>query len=160
VGRGRVIDWIVITGVRPYDGRYEFDLADQEPTTREWGWIKRLSGYLPVGIGDGLEGADPELFCVFAAIALKRAGKITQQEVEAVFNRLADAPFPAAVRLESDELEDAEGDAGPPPSSSNGSSSTSGDSSTTSSESSDSDPSPTGTPASATSVSVPARWGN
>ena len=38
---------LVITGMRPYDGRYPFDLYEQAFTVREWGWIKRLTGYLP-----------------------------------------------------------------------------------------------------------------
>ena len=49
-------------------------LEGRELTTREWGWIKRLSGYLPLNIEDGL--GDPELVIVFAAIALRRAGKV------------------------------------------------------------------------------------
>ena len=40
-------------GVPPYDGRYDFDLEGRELTTREWGWIKRLSGYLPLTIEEG-----------------------------------------------------------------------------------------------------------
>ena len=67
------MDYIVIEGVRPYDGRYEFDLEGRELTTREWGWIKRLSGYLPLTIEEGL--TDPELITVFACIALRRAGQ-------------------------------------------------------------------------------------
>jgi hypothetical protein len=47
------MDTIVISGVKPYDGRYEFELGD-ELTTREWGWIKRLSGYLPSTLDDQL----------------------------------------------------------------------------------------------------------
>ena len=55
------MDWIVIDGAPPYDGRYMFDLAGQELTTREWGWIKRLSGYLPLTLDEGFKGGDPEL---------------------------------------------------------------------------------------------------
>src|SRR4029077_12161900 len=113
------MDWVVIEGVKPYDGRYEFDLIGSEPTTREWGWIKRLSGYMPATITEGFEGADPELFSVFAVIALRRAGRIETREVQHVFDRLADAPFPAAIRLETDQPDEPEeDDAGPPASSS------------------------------------------
>ena len=38
---------IAITGCKPYDGHYELDF-NQELTTREWGWIKRHAGYLPL----------------------------------------------------------------------------------------------------------------
>ena len=87
------MDYIVVEGVRPYDGRYEFDIAGQELTTREWGWIKRLSGYLPLTVEEGF--SDPELVTVFAAIALRRAGKITVQEVPATLR----APERCALRL-------------------------------------------------------------
>jgi len=148
------LDWIVITGVMPWDGRYPFDIADSEPTTREWGFIKRLSGYLPTTIEDGLRGADPELICVFAAIAVRRAGKIQNDEIQGLFDRLADAPFGATVRLDTDtsELED-DGDVGPPAGSSNGNASSSGSDSPTSSETSPATPEGSGTPASATSGS-------
>ena len=94
------MDFIVVEGVRPYDGRYEFDLAGQELTTREWGWIKRLSGYLPLTVEEGL--SDPELIVVFAVIALRRAGKVEPKDVPAVFERLSDAPFGAAITMETD----------------------------------------------------------
>ena len=46
------MDWLTIKGVPPWDGRYEFDLEDRELTTREWGWIKRWSGYLPLTVAE------------------------------------------------------------------------------------------------------------
>ena len=61
------LDWLTVAGVKPWDGRYEFDLNGRELTTREWGWIKRHSGYLPLTIDEGFNGADPELFACFAA---------------------------------------------------------------------------------------------
>jgi len=151
------MDWIVISGVKPWDGRYPFDIADSEPTTREWGWIKRLSGYLPTTIEQGLKGADPELICVFAAIALRRAGRVETDELQRLFDRLADAPFGATVRLETDTAPE-EGEADPP-GSSNGSSSISGTDSTTSSETSAPEtPDPSGIPGSAISESTPLAW--
>jgi hypothetical protein len=116
--------------------------------------IKRFSGYLPLTIQQGIEGADPELFCAFAVVALRRAGKIEQPDVQQVFDKLADAPFGATIRLEADpetEQQEEEADAGPPAASSSSSSSTSGHSSSPSSERSESDPRPSGTPDSATS---------
>jgi hypothetical protein len=151
--------WIVIEGVKPYDGRYPFDLAGAEPTTREWGWIKRLSGYMPATIDDGLDGGDPELFSVFAVIALRRAGRVDNSEVPEVFERFIDAPFARSIRAEndSDEAEQDEDDAGPPASSSPANGTSSGPVSRTSSgRSATASPSGSGTPASATSVSLPA----
>jgi len=152
------MDWLVIDGVKPWDGRYEFDLAGQELTTREWGWIKRLAGYLPLNIDDGFQGADPELFAAFAAIALYRAGKVEQRDVPDLFERLQDAPFGATIRLETDS--DAEVEANPSPPSSSGSDSTSGVNGKASSASSDVTPAPIGTPALGSSGSVPTRSAN
>jgi hypothetical protein len=154
------MDWVVIEGVKPYDGRYEFDLAASEPTTREWGWIKRLSGYMPATITDGFEGADPELFSVFAVIALRRAGKIEAREVQQVFERIVDAPFSSSIRLETDQPDQAvEDDAGPPAGSSSSNGTSSGPDTRTSSDPSETpSPSGSGTPDSDTSALVPVPW--
>jgi hypothetical protein len=145
------MDYLVIR-VPPYEGRYEFELGAF--TTREWGHIKRLSGYLPLTITDGL--GDPELITVFAVIALRRAGKIDAADVPDVFGRLADAEFDGVGISYEVGDEPVEDDAGPPASSSNGNDSISGDGSTASSASSETGPNPTGPRSSATSVSVPA----
>lgn len=143
---------IVIAGVKPYDGRYDLDLG-QELTTREWGWIKRLAGYLPSNLTDD-SFSDPELGCVLAVIAMRRAGRIQPAEVVGVFEKLADAPFGSAISIEGEP--DAEGvEEGPPPGSSSLNGATSGAASPTSSEIPASPPSPTGTPASDISVSAP-----
>jgi hypothetical protein len=148
------VNYLVIEGVKPWDGRYEFAEIDTW-TTREWGWVKRLSGYLPLTVYDGFKGGDPELFAVMAVIVLHRTGKVTAVEVPDLFaERFADVPFGAAIRLEGEPDEQQETDAGPPTESSNGSSSTSGDDSRTSSESSAPIPPPSGIPASATSTSA------
>lgn len=150
------MDRLVVDGAPPWDGSYEFDVAYQELTTREWGWVKRLTGYMPLTIEQGLSGADPELLAAFAAIALRRAGKIPADQVPAVYEQFADLP-PGVARYEP-ELEEA--DAGPPPSSSSGSLSFNGDASTPSSATSAGTPPATGTPASATSVLLPAGSGS
>lgn len=126
---------IVLAGVKPYDGTYPLDFA-QELTTREFGWIKRLAGYLPLQLDDAITGGDPEFFCVLAAIALHRAGRAEAREVPAVFERLADAPFGSAITvvLDTEEEQAAEGDAGPPEVRQNGSGAISGPGSRTSSE--------------------------
>lgn len=146
------MEWLVIEGVRPWDGRYEFDLEHRPLTNREWGWIKRHSGYLPLTIEDGWKGGDPELFAAFAVIALHRAGRIQTGDVADVYERFADTPFGTTFRLDLDAAE--EGDAGPPAENSNANGSSSGDASKTSSGMW---APPDGTPASATSESAPAR---
>ena len=114
------MNWITIVGVRPYDGRYEFDLGNQELTTREWGWIKRHTGYLPLTLEEEFRGSDPELYAIFAVIAIRRAGKIDQGEVPALFERICDAPFGATIRMEfDDDVEEEDADS-PPPESSTG----------------------------------------
>ena len=143
------MDWIVIEGVQPWDGRYEFDLVGSPLTTREWGWIKRLTGYMPLTLERGFDGGDPELFAGFAAIALRRSGKVENSEVADVYERIIDSPFETTIRLESDSPEQTEADAGPPSRSSNGSPVSSGLVSPTSSETSPGPPSPSGTHASA-----------
>jgi hypothetical protein len=148
------VNWIVVDGVKPYDGRYEFDLGSQELTTREWGWIKRHTGYLPLTMEEGFRGADPELFTIFAVIALRRAGKIDQTEVAAIFERICDAPFGATIRMELDQPEDTEdADVGPPALSSTGSEPSSGDASETTLVTSPGPPNGSGNPGSDTS-----RW--
>lgn len=150
------MDWIVIDSIPPYDGRYQLDLAGDQFTTREWGWVKRLAGYLPGNLEDGLTGMDPELICAFATIALHRAGKVQARDVPDVFERITDAPFGSTIRLETDRAEiGQEEDADPPsPPSSSGNGSSSGPGSTKSSETSPATPARSGIPALDTSGSA------
>jgi hypothetical protein len=147
------MDYIVLDGVKPYDGRYELDLEQQPFTTREWGWIKRHANYLPLTLWDGFQGGDPELFAVFAVIALRRAGRIDATEAQGMFDRLQDTPL-GAVRYEAGVQEPVEDPTG----SSNGNNGSSGAGSRTSSEQSDPTPPASGIPVSATSQSDPATW--
>ena len=126
------MDYIVIEGVPPYDGRWEFDLEGRELTTREWGWVKRLSGYLPLTIDEGL--SDPELIVVFACVALRRASKVEIKDVPAVFEQLSDAPFGSAITMETDVAEKEAEESHPPPSSSSESDDSSGAASSPNSE--------------------------
>src|SRR3954469_19473391 len=98
---------LTVTGVKPYDGSYELEL-EQELTTREWGWIKRLAGYLPLAVTDDAFG-DPELACVLTVIAMRRTGRIAPGEAPAVFDRLADAPFGSAITVVDQDQEQEEG---------------------------------------------------
>jgi hypothetical protein len=143
--------WIVVHGVKPYDGRYELDL-EQEFTTREWGWIKRLAGYLPADMTDS-SFTDPEFICVLAAVAMRRAGRIQPIEVPDVFGRLIDAPFTEAITAQTDD--DQEEPPVDPTASSSLNGSTSGAGSPTSSGPSAPPPSPIGIRGSDISASAP-----
>lgn len=145
-------NWIIVEGVKPYDGRYEFVTPD-EFTTREWGWMKRLAGYMPMTIEKGLEGIDPELFLVLALVAMYRAGKIQAREVAEVFERVSDSPFERSIRLEMEAIAE-EDEEDPPPPSSRESGSIGGANGYPSSEISDDVQSRTGTRALDTSESL------
>jgi len=146
------MDFLTIDGVKPYDGRYEFDLRGSSFTVREWGYIKRHSGYLPMTIDDGLAGADAELMAVFALIALVRADKVEPSDVPVVWERFADAPGVVSIRLElgRDEVDEDED----PPQSSTESATSSGDDSNGNSASSAEPTLPIGTRDSDTSGSL------
>ena len=102
---------IAIKGVRPYDGEYELDLQ-RAWTTREWNWIKRISGYMPFTINEGLKGGDPDLFVALAVIGLVRNGKVERDNAMAVAETLLDVPYDgAAIQLVIEEEAD---DAEPP----------------------------------------------
>lgn len=152
-------DWILIEGLRPWDGRYPFNLTEDVPTTREWGWIKRFSGYMPATIEEGINGMDAELISVFAVITLRRAGKIDNRQVPEIFERLADAPYGATVRLEFGADVESEASVVPLDGNSSGRASDSGEDSTRSSETSEPQTLElSGTHGSATSESLPTAW--
>lgn len=152
---------IVVSGVKPYDGAYQLDFAS-ELTTREWGWIKRLAGYMPLNLHEAVAGGDPEFMCALAAIAIRRAGRAEAAEVPAVFERMIDAPYGSAITAEIDEGDYEEdedgGDAGPPERSLNGSEPISGPASKTNSEISPASPDDSGTPESDISASDQPTW--
>jgi hypothetical protein len=145
-------DFITITGVAPYDGRYELDLRGRPLTTREWGWIKKHAGYLPLTLETD-SFTDPEFVIVQAVIAVHRAGRVDAADVPTLVERFQDVdPFAAITYQAGAE----DGDAGPPPSSSDTKRSSNGDSSRTGSASLDDPLKPTGHPASDISASDPA----
>lgn len=151
------MDHIVIENLRPYDGRYEMDLG--RFTTREYGWIRRLSDYTPTTVAEALfQKVDPELWSVVAVIMLRRAGKIEAEGVGRLYERLLDETFTDVIRIEWGEEVVAEvDDDADPTGSSNGRPTSSGaDSSASSETSTGDDPKPTsGMPASVTSGYVP-----
>ena len=154
------MDKILIEGVPPYDGRYDFDVFADSTGLRgyELSWIKRFSGYLVVEI-DRRAFGDHELIIVFALICLCRAGKVSEEEAEQVFDRFQHAEFEGRIQLELGKQEQ-EADAGPPPSRSSENGATSGPGSSPSSETSDAIPTTGGTTVSASSESAPARSGS
>ena len=92
---GRVSDdttRIVVKGVPPYDGEYELD-TDRAFSTREWHWIKKIAGYMPLTVGEGFAGGDPELFVAVAVIAMCRSGKIRREDALQVAEHIAEAPY-------------------------------------------------------------------
>jgi hypothetical protein len=152
-------DKIVISGVHPWDGEYEFDIGGHPLTTKEWGWIKRLAGYLPDTVDEGL--TDPETITAFAAIALRRAGRIDDREVAETFDHLADQPFgqgKIVLKLDREARKaEEEEDADPPEPSSSSNDDTTGLESKPSSEISLVHPKPSGISDSASSESGQAR---
>lgn len=102
---------VIIEGIRPYDGEYELD-KDRAFNGREWRWVKKISGYLPLTLRDGFVNADPDLYIAIAVIALCRAGKIDRDQGLEVADEISEAPFDyAAIRIVGDKVED---DADPP----------------------------------------------
>lgn len=110
-------DRIVISDARRYDGEYDFDLADESLTTLEWRWVKKISGYLPLTIGEGWVGGDPDLFLAFAVIAMRRAGKIGKEDALVAAEQLEDG---ATIRFVGDEVPDADPPQAPETGKSNG----------------------------------------
>jgi hypothetical protein len=84
---------IIIAQVPPYDGEYEIDF-DQAFSGREWRWIKQLSeGELRPASLTADDISDPDFVIALAVIAMRRSGKITDQQVLEAANVLADAPM-------------------------------------------------------------------
>jgi hypothetical protein len=86
---------IVVSGIKPYEGSYELD-DDRAFSTREWRWIKQISGYMPLTVADGFKGGDPDLFIALAVIAMNREGRIDRDAALEVAETLADVPFDGA----------------------------------------------------------------
>lgn len=96
-------DQLVVEGVKPWDGSYDFDLLGNPLTYREWEWITGFSGYMPLTIDEGYRGGDPRLFRAFAVVALHRAGRIAPADAADLYERFADLPFGGTIRLQFDE---------------------------------------------------------
>lgn len=79
-------------GIRPFDGEYELD-TDRAFSSREWHWIKRISGYMPLTIREGFAGGDPDLYVALAVIAMARAGKVAREDWERAADEIGEAPY-------------------------------------------------------------------
>lgn len=142
-------DRIKIDGIPAFAGEYDLDIGDQPLNALEWRWVKKISGYLPFTIDDGLAGGDPDVVIALAVIAMARAGKITRDQVLAAAEQLADVPFDDAhlQLLAGEPVDPPEGQKTSEPSvSGNGSSGSSGDDSSTTSASPDGTLPPIGHP--------------
>lgn len=87
----------VITGMGGLDGAYDFDLDELDLTLREWGWVKRHSGYMPLTLVEGLAGGDTALMVIVALIVVRRAGKLRTDEFDQAVDRFQDAPLGASI---------------------------------------------------------------
>lgn len=102
---------VVIEGIAPYDGEYEID-QERALNAREWRWIKRISGYMPFTLDEGLVGGDPDLFIAIAVVAMCRDGKVRRDDWERAAERMSEA-HNGAIDLIPDKAEQ-EDDALPP----------------------------------------------
>jgi hypothetical protein len=156
-----VADWLTITGVKPYDGRYEWNIAAMDYTTREWIWIKQYAKVQPADYFDELRKLDAALVLILAAIMLRRAGKVDTVDIQSVWDRFQDVNFGSHIQIEPGDHEPEEDDAdGPPPASSSSNGSSSGIDGAASSETLPVTPPVSGSPPSDTSVSVPVTSAN
>lgn len=95
----------IVIDVPRYKGEYDLD-TDRAFNAREWQWIKKVSGYLPLTVDDGFAGGDPGLFVALAVIAMCREGKITRDDGLRVADELMESPFDGvAITLVGDPVE-------------------------------------------------------
>lgn len=127
------MDKLVIEGIEPYDGTYEFALDGF--TNRELHRIKKLTGLRAGEFEDAFSALDNDMVVAFAVITLERNGHTVKDDI------LWDAPA-GGIRLEFSE-EEVEDDSPPGQAASPTSS---GDASQSSSETPENGQSPTGSP--------------
>ena len=125
------MDKLVIEGIPPYDGTYEFTLDGF--TNRELHRIKKLTGLRAGEFEDAFSALDNDMVVALAVVILERSGQTVKDDI------LWDAEA-GDIRLEFGEVEDS----GPPAPAESPASS--GDSSPPASESQGNGPSPTGSP--------------
>jgi len=99
---------LVLEGMSPYDGEYEFD-TERPLNAREWRWVKVLSGHTPRTFNDALSDIDPDVYLAVAVIAMCRASRISREDFQKVADELAEMPFSlSSITLVGDEVEDAD----------------------------------------------------
>src|SRR5262245_11312430 len=138
------MDWFVVEGLAPYEGRYPWDLIVPNLTVREWTWVQELAGVYPATYLERAGAADARLMAVLVVLAIRRAGTIGNDGVEQLVERLKDVTLDDNIRFELGDPDTQEDDAGPPPTSSSSNGGSSGEPSTTPSESSAETPPNTG----------------
>jgi hypothetical protein len=144
-------DWVELKGAKPWDGRYELEILEQPLTTREWRWVKKYAGYIPMTLTPE-NWTDPDVVTVLAIIAMHRANRVTEDQIPDLWERLSDLPFGDTIVLTTDP--DPEADARPPDRKKSSSRGSSGASSPTASANRDETQEATGSPRSATSESA------
>lgn len=99
---------IRLNGTGRFDGEYDLGDNDRVFNGREWHWIKKISGYMPLTISEGFAGRDPDLFVALAVIAMCRAGKIRRESALDVAEQLLEVPYEGSntIDLIGDDVED------------------------------------------------------
>lgn len=82
----------IVLNTERYRGEFELDIDGEPLTSLEWRWIKKISGYMPLTLDEGLAGGDPDVVLALAVIALVRAGRVAESEAVATSEVLARAP--------------------------------------------------------------------
>ena len=94
---------INVKGIPAYNGEYHLD-TERQLNGLEWRWIKRISGYMPLTIGEGFAGQDPDLFIALAVVAMRRDGKIEKDDALRVAELISDS-YGVEIELEDDPVE-------------------------------------------------------
>jgi hypothetical protein len=104
----------VVLNTPRFTGEFPLDLKDDPMTALEWRWVKKISGYLPMTVDEGVAGLDPDLFIAFAVIALYRAGKIDKAEALIVAETISELPATPGTLQVVFEAEEEEAEQDPP----------------------------------------------
>lgn len=95
---------IVIEGLRPYDGAYPIDIENEPLTSREWRFVKQISGLVAGEFDQASSRGDPDVLIAIATIALFRNHKIQREQVLEVAELLTDLPLDGEkIKLEGGE---------------------------------------------------------
>lgn len=97
-------DKLIITGISPYDGEYDFDILELigSLTNRELHRVKLMSGIRAGELFDSLKAGDTDLIIALAVVELTRRGRRVDEDA------FWDAPALGGVTLDIAEREDDE----------------------------------------------------